>query len=441
MPLPNCQLKCGRLSLDLSQPQIMGILNVTPDSFSDGGLHHQKDQAVQRALQMIEQGATIIDIGGESTRPNASPVELEEEIRRVIPVVEALSKHDVIVPQKNLSKTDLDELMSRIASLTSLSLVAYANEPSFINDEEFRRFVSFLPSPPPEYSLKAEHPDVAEQWDYQKNSPLKPENFSSGSNKRVWWKCPNGDDHEWRTAIHQRTGGDKTGCPFCSNRRVSQTNNLLLNDPKLASEWHPTRNGYLTADKVTVVSGKRVWWKCPKGDDHEWVSSVGDRYKGSCPFCTGKRASKDYNLKVLNPEVSKQWHPNKNGELKPENVSPNSGKKVWWKCPEGEDHQWESLVSNRNRNSGCPFCSGRYASSTNNLLLTHPELVKEWHPTKNGDLTPKDINQGSVKKVWWLCSKDDNHEWESTVNNRTNGTGCPVCLGRKVSKAQLKLFD
>ncbi|WP_368567093.1 dihydropteroate synthase [Acinetobacter junii] len=97
MPLPNCQLKCGRFSLDLSQPQIMGILNVTPDSFSDGGLHHQKDQAVQRALQMIEQGATIIDIGGESTRPNASPVELEEEIRRVIPVVETLSKHDVIM--------------------------------------------------------------------------------------------------------------------------------------------------------------------------------------------------------------------------------------------------------------------------------------------------------------------------------------------------------
>ncbi len=354
--------------------------------------------------------------------------------------LEAISEHDVIVPQKNLSKTDVDELVSRIGSLTSLSLDRYANEPSFINDEEFRRFVSFLPSPPPEYSLKGEHPDVAEQWDYQKNSPLKPENFSSGSNKRVWWKCPNGDDHEWRTSIHQRTGEVQTGCPFCSNRRVSETNNLLLNNPDLASEWHPTKNGDLTADKVTVVSGKRVWWKCPKGDDHEWVSSVGDRYKGSCPFCTGKRASMDYNLKVLNPEVSKQWHPTKNGELKPENVSPNSGKKVWWQCPEGEDHQWELVVSHRNRDSGCPFCSGRYASSTNNLLLTHPELAKEWHPTKNGDLTPKDITQGSVKKVWWLCSKSDDHEWQSTVNNRTNGTGCPVCLGRKVSKAQLKLL-
>ncbi len=80
------------------------------------------------------------------------------------------------------------------------------------------------------------------------------------------------------------------------------------------------------------------------------------------------------------------------------------------------------------------FCSGRYASSTNNLLLTHPELAKEWHPTKNGDLTPQDIIQGSVKKVWWLCSKSDEHEWESTIANRANGTQCPVCIGRGVSK-------
>jgi len=97
MPLPQCQLQCGRFTLDLSQPQIMGILNVTPDSFSDGGQHHHKEHAVQRALQMMEDGANIIDIGGESTRPNASPVALEEELRRVIPVVEALAKYDVII--------------------------------------------------------------------------------------------------------------------------------------------------------------------------------------------------------------------------------------------------------------------------------------------------------------------------------------------------------
>ncbi len=97
MPLPQQILQCGQLQLDLSQPHVMGILNVTPDSFSDGGKHNQVDQAIIHALAMIEQGATIIDIGGESTRPGASEVSIKEEIRRVVPVVEALAKHNIIL--------------------------------------------------------------------------------------------------------------------------------------------------------------------------------------------------------------------------------------------------------------------------------------------------------------------------------------------------------
>lgn len=97
MPLPQQILQCGRLSLDLSKPHVMGILNVTPDSFSDGGRHNEKEQAVAHALQMMADGATVIDIGGESTRPGASPVTVEEEIRRVIPVVEALSAYDIVL--------------------------------------------------------------------------------------------------------------------------------------------------------------------------------------------------------------------------------------------------------------------------------------------------------------------------------------------------------
>ena len=97
MPLPKRVLQCGRLRLDLSQPHVMGILNVTPDSFSDGGRHNEKDAAVARALEMIAEGATVIDIGGESTRPGASPVSVEEEIRRVVPVAEALSTYDVVL--------------------------------------------------------------------------------------------------------------------------------------------------------------------------------------------------------------------------------------------------------------------------------------------------------------------------------------------------------
>ena len=97
VPLPQRIWNFGDLTLDLSHPHVMGILNVTPDSFSDGGLHHGKEAAVARALQMIAEGATVIDVGGESTRPGASSVAIEEEIQRVVPVVKELVKHQVII--------------------------------------------------------------------------------------------------------------------------------------------------------------------------------------------------------------------------------------------------------------------------------------------------------------------------------------------------------
>jgi len=83
-------IDCAGKSLDLTRPRVMGILNVTPDSFSDGGHYNIVSRAVERAKQMVEEGAAIIDVGGESTRPGAAPVALEDELQRVIPVIEAL---------------------------------------------------------------------------------------------------------------------------------------------------------------------------------------------------------------------------------------------------------------------------------------------------------------------------------------------------------------
>ncbi|MFD0912151.1 dihydropteroate synthase [Methylophilus luteus] len=91
-------LRCGAFKLDLSTPQVMGILNVTPDSFSDGGQYTHNESAVAHALQLIEDGAAVLDIGGESTRPNATPVPLQQELQRVIPVIEALVARNIAVP-------------------------------------------------------------------------------------------------------------------------------------------------------------------------------------------------------------------------------------------------------------------------------------------------------------------------------------------------------
>ncbi|MGH8189514.1 MAG: dihydropteroate synthase, partial [Steroidobacteraceae bacterium] len=84
-------LRCGSHTLDLSTPVVMGVLNVTPDSFSDGGRFLDPEVALQHALRMAEAGAALIDVGGESTRPGAQALSADEEIRRVVPIIEALA--------------------------------------------------------------------------------------------------------------------------------------------------------------------------------------------------------------------------------------------------------------------------------------------------------------------------------------------------------------
>lgn len=116
-PLPPHILNCTNQTLDLSTPQIMGILNVTPDSFSDGGQFRQTSKAVAHALEMMEQGATIIDIGGESTRPHADAVSVQEELDRVIPVVEQLADHDVVISIDTSSPEVIREAVAKGAHI------------------------------------------------------------------------------------------------------------------------------------------------------------------------------------------------------------------------------------------------------------------------------------------------------------------------------------
>ncbi len=103
----NRRLECAGRELDLARPQVMGILNVTPDSFSDGGVFFARDAALHRAQEMYRAGAAIIDVGGESTRPGASPVELQQELDRVIPVIEALHAELPVVISIDTSKAEV----------------------------------------------------------------------------------------------------------------------------------------------------------------------------------------------------------------------------------------------------------------------------------------------------------------------------------------------
>jgi len=100
---------------------------------------------------------------------------------------------------------------------------------------------------------------------------------------------------------------------------------------------------------------------------------------------------------------------------------------------------WESVIYSRSNGNGCPVCSGKKVVLSNCLATLKPELAKEWHPTKNGDLTPYYVGEFSHKKVWWKCNKGDDHEWISSVSNRSKGRECPYCTLTPQSKQELTI--
>ena len=249
------------------------------------------------------------------------------------------------------------------------------------------------------------------------------------SNYRVWWKCPHEPDHEWEATVGQRT--KRPSCPFCSGRQASARNNLAVANPDLAAQWHPTKNDELTPFDFTPNSGRKVWWVCGLGPDHEWQAEVVTRNSAGrgCPYCSGNKLSVTNSLATRFPDVARSWHPTLNGEATPEQVVSGTKQKFWWKCDVADDHEWKASASNRTANrSGCPGCSGRHASVTNSLETRFPEIAAQWHPTKNEGVTPADVVAGSSKKVWWKCPNGPDHEWQTAPSGLvTRGCSCPFC--------------
>lgn len=270
--------------------------------------------------------------------------------------------------------------------------------------------------------------DLLREWDSERNLPLTPETISYGSKKKVWWTCEHG--HHWQAAVHTRTGSG-TGCPYCSGRfPIPGENDLATKYPLLAQEWNTEKNGDLTPDQVLPGSHRIVWWRCAHG--HQWRAQIKSRVNGSgCPICTNRTVQSGENdLATQLPVLAKEWHSTKNGALTPKDVVPGSRRKVWWICPKG--HEYQAMISSRAQGSGCPVCAGKkIIPGENDLASQYPAIAKEWHPTKNGTLTPDHIAPASNRKVWWLCPQG--HEYQAVVSTRTqrNG-GCPYCANKRV---------
>ena len=273
--------------------------------------------------------------------------------------------------------------------------------------------------------LAARFPEIAAQWDFDKNGDLSPDRIVSYSSRKAWWICPDG--HSWQAAVRNRANGN--GCPYCSGQAVlAGYNDLATKKPAIAAEWDYEKNGMLTPKMVTVSSGLIVWWRCPLG--HSWHTSIAHRHRGSsCPYCSGRKVLKGFNdLASTHPRLAAEWDGSKNGAATPEGCYIGSSKKVWWKCEKG--HSWKAQIRTRKK-YGCPYCAGQMVlAGFNDLATTNPSLAAQWDGGNNGDMRPEAVSANSGLKAWWRC--EQGHQWKAVIASRNGGSGCPYCAGKAV---------
>lgn len=146
---------------------------------------------------------------------------------------------------------------------------------------------------------------------------------------------------------------------------------------------------------------------------------------------TEKKARPFISVRERAPELVGEWDQEANKDLTPDNVSYGSGKKIKWRCRKC-GNLFEASPRNRILNStNCPFCSNRkIIPGWNSLAALYPDMAEEWHPERNGRLSPDELAPKSRKIVWWHC--EEGHSWAASIANRViNKSRCPVCHGVK----------
>ena len=339
--------------------------------------------------------------------------------------------------------------------------------------------------------LYIKHPELCKEWHPTKNGKLTPKQVVPGSNKKVWWKCKNG--HEWKAIINDRSRG--IGCRFCAKQtsraelRIYTELKMIFKNVSLRKKvdrheidiylpdfnigveidgyyWHKNKYNHdkkkgkeLKNNNISLIRIREKGLKKINKIDiianliHLTVTDIKSllkqiillganntqiNYFNTNSFLGEEEYQKqiskinfipeDRSIDVSHPSLLKEWHPTKNGYLTPKDFSIGSTTKVWWKCKKG--HEWQASPNGRARSEGCPFCSNQKVCRDNCLATANPELAKEWHPIKNGSLTPRDVVAHHTAKVWWKCQYG--HEWQATPHKRSSGRGCPFCAGKKV---------
>lgn len=225
--------------------------------------------------------------------------------------------------------------------------------------------------------LASQAPEVAREWDIDKNGGRYPETVNYRSNQKAHWLCHKDSRHAWTANISSRVNGN--GCPVCSGYlTIPGVNDLESVNPELARQWISSKNGQKPRD-ISPGSTKKVWWRCQTYQDHEWEASVSSRHRlgAGCPICANLKVKVGFNdLKSRHPGVASEWHSHLN-TLTSEEVVSGTNQLFWWQCPSVPEHTWRASVKNRVKGKGCPECSpaGYSASKPGTFyFLKHSEM-------------------------------------------------------------------
>jgi len=201
---------------------------------------------------------------------------------------------------------------------------------------------------------------------------------------------------------------------------------MLNNYPELISEWDWVKNQKLNVDELSCGSNKIAWWICQKG--HSYDSKISTRFKTKgCPYCSNQRILAGYNdFESQQSDLMKFWNFSKN-TVSPKEISPRSGKKVWWICERGHEYQSSPHLVSTGRK--CLYCSNKKVlTGFNDILTVNPLLLNRWSDRNSLPIT--EYLAGSNKKVWWICKKE--HEFEAPIRNMVkNPDICAICSGKK----------
>ena len=277
-------------------------------------------------------------------------------------------------------------------------------------------------------SLGFKHSGLLEQWDFDKNQ-YDPFLISSGSNKKVYWKCELG--HSWEATVNSRTSAG-TGCNYCLGKLATPEHNFAQAHPERAKFWDYEKNPDSPTD-LTPSSNKKRCFVCKAG--HSFEAKLTNIHNGKwCPYCANKKVGYGNSLADTNPVLAKEWNAKKN-KITPYDVTAGSNKKAWWTCSKG--HEWESVISSRSNGNGCPYCVNRFAGYGNSLGDLYPEIAQEIDQIKN-KLDPFSIPAGSLQSIWWLCPRG--HSYKAPVGRRTyTGSGCRFCSSQ-TSLPEIRLY-